>query len=550
MTDLERTFVEAGRQARDADVVLARRTARRLRRLLAVVAAALVVAVVAGAVALVQRRDAEQARAEASDAAAVAEQQRAAADNAAESAQVSAREARIEALVGRAESLRRTQRDAAALLAVEAYRLADTPRTRSSLFATFTDDERFLDAHRFDGERGSAGIVLPDGESAYLTDGDGRLRPYDLDAGTLGDALPALGGGADRYPVLAASPDGRHVVQAARSDASVGPTTVGVHDTTSRTLRFAPITVDGVVTSAVFLRNPDRLALTIGEEGRLLVVDVADGTQLASVPGVPVTEDNIIWTLEPEAGADGRVLRRPASVAVAGSTLLVGTHDGSLRLFDASTIELQRTITTAANTLGNLRPLADGTVVTSGRFGLGRIDLTTGEARWQVIEQETCVNVAVAEQRGLFYCGDPYGRLHEHDLESGALLRTLDAQNGNSGSLWTAGDGTELVSFGTFEPVVARWRLDGSGPITRVVAPGWRPISFDHASDRLLIETGHILDGDYAAQVIDAESGGIVARPEGLLVPAWNSADTLLGATLGDTGDVEIRRVRPRRTGH
>ena len=117
---------------------------------------------------------AEQARAEASDAAELAEQQRAAADDATELAQLSARDARIEGLVGRAESLRSTQRDAAALLAVEAYRLADTPRTRSSLFATFTDDERFLDAHRFDGERGSAGIVLPDGETAYLTD---RGRP-------------------------------------------------------------------------------------------------------------------------------------------------------------------------------------------------------------------------------------------------------------------------------------------------------------------------------------------------------------------------------------
>jgi hypothetical protein len=47
-------------------------------------------------------------------------------------ADAAARDARIEALVGRAESLRVTQRDAAALLAVEAYRLADTPRTRSA----------------------------------------------------------------------------------------------------------------------------------------------------------------------------------------------------------------------------------------------------------------------------------------------------------------------------------------------------------------------------------------------------------------------------------
>ena len=74
------------------------------------------------------------------------QEQRDAAAAAADSAEVAARDARIEALVGEAESLRSTQRDTAALLAVESFRLADTPRTRSTLFATFTDDERFLDA--------------------------------------------------------------------------------------------------------------------------------------------------------------------------------------------------------------------------------------------------------------------------------------------------------------------------------------------------------------------------------------------------------------------
>ena len=78
------------------------------------------------------------------------------------------RAASIEALVGRAEAARSTQRDTAALLAVEAYRLADTPRTRSALFGTFTNDIGFLDTHRFDQDFGPAGIVFPDGESAVV----------------------------------------------------------------------------------------------------------------------------------------------------------------------------------------------------------------------------------------------------------------------------------------------------------------------------------------------------------------------------------------------
>ncbi len=153
----------------DADVVAARRTARRLRRRLTALAVALVLALVAGAVAVLQRSDALDA---------------------ADRSAASDRSARIEALVGRVESLRSTQRDVAALLAVEAYQLADTPRTRSSLFGTFTDDERFLDAHRLAGDRGTSGIVLPDGSSAFVTGQDGVLRPYDLETGRLGDALP------------------------------------------------------------------------------------------------------------------------------------------------------------------------------------------------------------------------------------------------------------------------------------------------------------------------------------------------------------------------
>ena len=101
ISDLEREFIDAGRQARDAEIVAARRNERRLRRRLTAVAIALVLALVAGTVALLQQGDALDA----------------------------GRTAEIEALVGRVEALRGTQRDVAALLAVEAFRLADTPHS-------------------------------------------------------------------------------------------------------------------------------------------------------------------------------------------------------------------------------------------------------------------------------------------------------------------------------------------------------------------------------------------------------------------------------------
>ena len=114
VSTVERQFVDAGRDARDVGIRAARRSAKRSRRLLVAVGAALIVALIACGVALVQRSDAEQA---------------------VDTALESQRTASIEALVGRAESIRSTQRDTAALLAIEAYRLADTPRTRSALMS-------------------------------------------------------------------------------------------------------------------------------------------------------------------------------------------------------------------------------------------------------------------------------------------------------------------------------------------------------------------------------------------------------------------------------
>ena len=236
------------------------------------------------------------------------------------------RTAEIEALVGRIEALRGTQRDAAALLAVEAYRLADTPRTRSALFGTFTDDERFLDAHRFEGDRGTSGIVMPDGNSSFLTDQDGRLHSYDLATGALGPALPEIGDG-DPFPVLASSLDGATIALAARSDPRFGPTTVGVIDTREDTLAFEPVVVDGPVTSIAFLPD-ERVALAIGEDGRLVVLDTITGVETGSVPGVTVLEDEVNWTMDPDGVSSGRRLRRTSGVTFAGEEVILGAADG------------------------------------------------------------------------------------------------------------------------------------------------------------------------------------------------------------------------------
>lgn len=144
MSVIERRYIDTGCDVRDAEGRDARRTAHRLRRLLVGVGALLVLALAAGVVALDQRRSAEDSAA---------------------AARASARRAEIEVLVGRAEALRRTEPDLAALLAVEAFRLTDTARTRAVLRSSATDGPGRADASRPPGRGPDAATRDVDAES-------------------------------------------------------------------------------------------------------------------------------------------------------------------------------------------------------------------------------------------------------------------------------------------------------------------------------------------------------------------------------------------------
>ena len=118
LNDTEVAFITAGQAHRDLILDRERRTSRRLRRLLAGASVALVVALVAGTVALVQRQRAADARTT----------------------------AQLQRVASQSVSLRSTQRDVAVLLAVEAYRRTPTAESRSALLATLQGSPGFLGA--------------------------------------------------------------------------------------------------------------------------------------------------------------------------------------------------------------------------------------------------------------------------------------------------------------------------------------------------------------------------------------------------------------------
>ena len=83
----------------------------------------------------------------------------------------------------------------------------------------------------------------------------------------------------------------------------------------------------------------------------------------------------------------------------------------------------------------------------------------------------------------------------------------LGRQNGSAGSLWITRNGTELVSFASQTQIVSRWRIDGSGPVSRRLGNGYEPISYSPDGQRLirLATTATAEPTDLA--VLDAATG-------------------------------------------
>ena len=156
----------------DAERERERRVNRRLRRLLTAAVCLVVVAVVAGLLAYNRQRAASHER----------------------------RSAEITTLASRSEALQPSNRDAAALLAIEANRLRPDDESRASLFASFTRDPGFLGYHVYGGADGARiqGALVPNSDTAIVSigyrspaDPDSPLRTVDLTSGETGAPFEA-----------------------------------------------------------------------------------------------------------------------------------------------------------------------------------------------------------------------------------------------------------------------------------------------------------------------------------------------------------------------
>jgi DNA-binding SARP family transcriptional activator/WD40 repeat protein len=529
LTRLERDFLQASVEEAASESRLlaerARREARQNRRLRALVAAATVLLLVSSLAGVVAVRGRQAAR-EQRDVA------RAAQDD-----------AELEALVNRSLGLRSTNRSVAALLAVEAYRRRPDAQAWSALLGTFTAAPSFLGYRYLPGTR-LDGDVVAGTTTAIVALDDGQLGVLDLVSGDLDRRFPSPDS-SEAASLVRVSADGSVAVQYLDTSADAGCVsgssavtaarwcgTVSIFDIASGSLLFGPVRPPFPVGDVAIDADGEHVAVAGGAAGRVAVYGVADGTLLGSLRG-----------LTPPEGTEPRHDSAAVTFGPDG-VLYVGSLAGPIRVFDPVTREIVRTLDgPPMSSHSHLVVVPDGLLVGGGSNSLVAIDTATGETRWTAdvrtgIHPEPCPWLTVAATSGRLYCGNYYGVIEERDLTTGARTgATFDPQLGGVGDLAIAADGRELVAFGDEVPAVSRWRLDGSGPITRVVAEGHVVYDgWDPSGQELLVgrrDPTATVDTDFTEfalwDPVTDEPKGVITEVEGL---GWAGDDTLFGYAL------------------
>ena len=272
---------------------------------------------------------------------------------------------------------------------------------------------------------------MPDGESAYLVDDNGRLRPYGLDTGSLGDPLPTIADTTAGVSVLTASADGRWVAQAWRPDLDDGPTTVAVFDTSTGSLssrRLPSMAPSGRRPSPRTHPNlPWRSTRKPGSSSSTRPPEASGPRRPASSCLRSVA--NPCWSRSPAASDQPRARRRRRSPVTSCCSAQRTARCGRSTPRRSNCAGRSRWRRTRWR---RIRPLDDGTLLTAGRRGITRVDPGTGRALWQhdqgladtgdSASGATCTHLAVIEEQDAFYCANAYGRLAEHDLSSGYAI--------------------------------------------------------------------------------------------------------------------------------
>ncbi|MGI8993777.1 MAG: BTAD domain-containing putative transcriptional regulator [Nocardioidaceae bacterium] len=527
LTKLEQHFLEtsedravSARRALEVQSRHQRRLNRRLRGLLAVVASLLVVALIAGLAAIKSGKTAGQQR---------------------DAAQAAELRARHDALVSQSLSLRTTNRSAAALLAVVAYRQDPDALSSSALLGTFSAAPGFLGYHYVDAAGQLNGVLLPATDTAVVTDSTGQLQLLDLETGRLHGSFAPPPPHALEYTVLRTSADGRYVAALAFAPKAGQPcgyydsllenngrgcSALSVYDVRTGKVVFGPVVPPFSGGDVAVNADGSMVAVAGGLDGDLAIYGVDAGpTPVGRLAGLSRPPDVFLWR-DTAAVAFGR-----------GDELYVGSMAGQVRQVDLSTMRVERRFSTPLlASHDNLVVTSDDRLIAVGDQAIVAVDLASGRRLWAAdlrdrLFPEPCPFFALAEKVGRMYCGNYFGQLDERDLDTGERTGIrLDPQLGSVGDLVAAHNGRELIAFGAGgSPVYSRWRLDGAGLVSSVVAEGRLSVAgYDPTGTSLLVASQLGVGTDAPGlQMVDAVTGDVKADIAAGQ-PTWVGPDSVL----------------------
>jgi len=542
-TQLHTAYVLASRKA----------ASRRQRTTIGAVAIALVLSLVLSAVAVIQRGEAQDAQARAEEQTALATSR---------------------LLAVRARELLGSRLDLAALLSLEAYRLAPTVEARSaalavmqrtvgiervlqpegmgdpsiafdpagtklavsslggvlSLYATSSwaqewsiDTSAFSDAVAFD----------PTGTVVATANQDGTVRLWDAGTGApMGEPIRA---GIDLAWDLAFSPNG-DLLAVAGGDRAFEAGILSVLDLGDPTSPVWTRDIEGMAFAVTF--SPDGGLVATGslegnsERGTATVWDLPSGEMVAErdLPGRSNVEDVAF-------SPDGSLL------AVAGGRTVVDRGEGSIMLWrfdapggDASLIELPAVSGTDAGIRSVVFAEDGATLVSAGRDGnVGVFDVETAKAIGQpppVHGTDVVDDVAVAPGGNRFATADTDGTIIVWDLEG--LRRTFSLEESQDfGILWDLAfdaEGSLVASandFGTVQVYDAQERT-----LVNVVDP-----AAPSGGHPFVTQGVAFLPDDSLA------TASLVETPDGELGWALATWDPLSGEPTGDPLPLDVRQV-------
>ncbi|WP_309710771.1 hypothetical protein, partial [Pseudolysinimonas sp.] len=472
LTDIEREYLQAADAARrdelaevTARVTRQRRQNRWLRIAFGVASGLLVIALVASSIAFFSQREAVLA----------------------------SEDARIEALAATAYALADSDLDAALLISAELHRrYPDDVRVRSALLglleAPGLPESKIMypaDQRIFSGVvPGTTTMLVASDVVAASDDGLGtHLTLWEMTDSTKIEELPVA-----LPDFVAPYPGGIHVQESGTLAVVAYPVVIATD-----LAQFTSVLATVNLTTGELVAGPVEVPYGLGPDG----VFIDDGATLVlrpwkSAAPIWIDVDTLEYHREGVSRVAGQTYPWSATTLLSDGTIAVG-EPGWLHVYDPATRTLLRSVPVSGDLdTRQLQPVDDGMLLASGTDGVALIDTADGSVRWQFDHRAGCWQFEVLLERGTFVCvgGDHVERL----LSDGALTgRSFPAQAEWIYQSDRLADGSMVVTNLRDTPFLQRFAIDGTGPISHLVAGG-QMAADGFADDRTIVTTPRTVD--------------------------------------------------------